>query len=42
MTGIEAYYLEYVPRELRRIANALEKLNTLIEKSVEKPETEKE
>lgn len=40
MTNIELRYYELVPRELKRIRNALEKLNTLIEKSVEKPKVE--
>jgi hypothetical protein len=42
MTNTELRYMEVVPRELKRIADALEKLNTLIEKSVGKLETEKE
>lgn len=41
MTIAEQRYMERVPYELKRIADALEKLNTLIEKSVEKPEIEK-
>jgi hypothetical protein len=42
MTIAEQRYMERVPYELKRIADALEKLNTLIEKRVEKPETGKE
>ena len=42
MTVAEQRFMESVPYELRRIANALEKLNALIEKSAKKPETEKE